>query len=325
MARRQGGEGEPGAKKVLSRSPAGPGASEHSVGSASQEPIRRDIPRKKSGVQKPGVQKPGLQKPGITAAVTNDGGATGLQDEFVRVDLGARARERRRARGRLLLARGTVALFVALLVVGAAWVVLVSGVTALDPQRVVVAGEKGERAEKVAAVADAYAGVPLLRVPVGRVEEEVAALPRVQDVGVARSWPRGLKISVTPRKPVMAEKVGKKVNLLGPDGVKVTTVKKVPKGLPLVALDGDTPQEERQLLAADAYRVWEDLPKSVQQQVETLVANPSGLLLLLRGGQQAVWGESGEDELKAEVLTLLLERGDAKTYDVSNPRRPVSR
>jgi len=124
------------------------------------------------------------------------------------------ARPARSSRRRLVL--GIVAAFV--VAIGAAvYVVGFTGV--LGVRHVTVTGVRALSADEVRAAAGVPDGQPLARVDTVAVADHVRALPGVERVAVARSWPRTLRITITERHGVAVVKRAGAYWLVDPDGV----------------------------------------------------------------------------------------------------------
>lgn len=242
--------------------------------------------------------------------------------DAVSTGLAARLAERAAADRRLLLHRLGVALAVLALVAGVAWVLLVSPLLALEEIEITGAGGEVDAAQVRAAV-EPELGTPLLRVDTAAVADRVAALPAVEAAQVARSWPRGVTVSVVPRVPVAAAPVEGGWVLLDDHGVQVVTVPEVPAGLPEVTVPLTDSAETAPALEA-VLSVLGALPPDLLAQVAQAGATSAEqVTLTLADGATVRWGGAEESELKVEVL-LVLRQQPAGVYDVSVPRAPTT-
>lgn len=227
-----------------------------------------------------------------------------------------RFRARRRARRRRAVRPAVVAAAVVTVVVGVGWTLLGSSVLAV--RRVSVEGTSRLSSAEVLATADVPLGRSLLRIDPGAIRRRVATLPQVAAVTVSRSWPHGLVIRVTERRPAAAALTGNGAVLLDATGVAFATVPSPPSGLVTVRLGAPVPGPG----AADAraaMQVLAVLPPRLRDRVETVAApTPESVSLQLRGDRTVVWGSPDEAATKVAVLRVLL-RHKASRYDVSTP------
>ncbi|MCK9795530.1 FtsQ-type POTRA domain-containing protein [Isoptericola sp. 4D.3] len=209
------------------------------------------------------------------------------------------------------------------LVVGAAVAALGSPLLALEPAEVAVTGAD-EYVDEAAVreIVEAPAGTPLPRLDTVSLREEVLDLRGVKDVRIARAWPHGLAVELTPRVPVAAVPDGDELALLDSAGVRVATRPEAPKGLPQV----DVPLDDALALQA-ALHVLAALPAKLSAQVEHVSADTQDAVeTVLEDGTTVRWGGSSDLPLKVEtVQTLRTLDGDARTIDVSSPELPVTR
>ena len=226
------------------------------------------------------------------------------------------ARKRRR---RVRRALSLLAVLVAVVAVaGAVWLVGWSNVTAL--QTVHVDGADGELAGRVVQAADAPLGDPLVRVDTDAMAARVRDLPELASVSVARSWPRSVVVSVTPRVALAAIVDGDSWWRVDVDGVLFGESSEQPADLPVLEAPVDA--------GADATRaagvaVLGGLPASVRELVDAVSAeSEADVRLELVDGATVRWGGPERADRKAEVLLALLDQ-EASAYDVSAPERPA--
>ncbi|WP_029288739.1 cell division protein FtsQ/DivIB [Cellulomonas sp. HZM] len=237
------------------------------------------------------------------------------------------ARFAERARARRVLARrqllGIAGGLVALLAL--AWLLLLSPVLALDPDRVTITGAGSVVAvDQVEAVVDARAGVPLPRLDTIRIRDQILDVPGVREARVMRDWPHGVSVTLVAREPVAAVPDDGRFTLLDMDGVQVGRVDKAPSGLPVV----DVPVGERRTLEA-VLTVLQQLPDDLLGEVRSVAAQTQDTVTMtLRDGVRVDWGSSAQTPLKASVLATLLDSKagkDVRVVDVSAPTLPVTR
>lgn len=235
-----------------------------------------------------------------------------------------RLAERTRARRRLAWRKVAMVAGAAVLLGALAWLVLLSPVLALDPEEVSVsgvgAGSTVSRAE-VMSVVETREGVPLARLDVPGLAEDLAQITTVAGVEVSRSWPRGLVVDVVARVPVAAASSGEDLVLLDSEGIVVGTVDEVPEGMARVTVPVGAERTGEALTAV--LTVLADLPEELRTEVVSAGADsPAAVTLELADGTVVQWGSASESALKAAVLEVLRER-DAAEYDVTVPRSPT--
>jgi cell division protein FtsQ len=210
---------------------------------------------------------------------------------------------------------------VALLVVGAAWVVLASSITAVTS--VVVVGAQRTSPDAVRAAAQTSVGRPLLRVDLAGIERRVDAIPQVASATVTRVWPHTLRITVVERVPAATYRTADGTwLLLDPTGVVVGQAVSRPAGLVLVTTD---PTGSDQAALTAAATVAGSLPTSLRAKVRSVfAASADSVQLTLTSGATVRWGSAQDTALKARVLAALMTRR-ASVYDVSAPGAPTTR
>ena len=222
----------------------------------------------------------------------------------------APATSARSSRRGLLL--GIVAAVV-VVVAAAGYVVGFTGL--LGVRQVTVTGVRALSADQVRAAAGVPAGRPLARVDTGAVADHVRALPGVERVAVARSWPGTLRITITERHGVAVVKRAGAYWLVDPDGVVFQRAAGRPR-LPVldrVDVGPDEPTATAALAAVTA------LPPRLLVAVATVrAATPEQVTLTLTDGRTVFWGGGEDSAAKASVLGALLSR-PGRHYDVSTP------
>ncbi|MFF7362877.1 FtsQ-type POTRA domain-containing protein [Streptomyces sp. NPDC008125] len=217
----------------------------------------------------------------------------------------------------------------ALLAGGLAWALW--GSSWLRLERVEVGGTGILSTAEVEAAAAAPVGSPLIGVDTDSLERRLRQkLPRIDTVDVTRSWPHGIDIEVTERKPVLLVKKGAKFTEVDSGGVRFATVGKAPKGIPLLELKPDRSASLRRFggdrLLREAVGVAGDLPAAVARDTEVVrVTSYDAISLELTGGREVVWGSGEQGAVKAKVLTALMKAAPkAGHFDVSAPTAPAS-
>lgn len=154
-------------------------------------------------------------------------------------------------------------------------------------------------------------------------------LPRIDSVDVVRSWPHGVSLKVTERKPVLLVEKGEKFIEVDAQGVRFATVDKAPAHVPLLELKPDRSASLRRFggdrLLREAVRVAGDLPGKVAGETEVVrVTSYDSAVLELTGGRTVMWGSSEQGPVKARVLAALMKASPkAGHFDVSAPTAPA--
>ncbi|MGI5351880.1 cell division protein FtsQ/DivIB [Streptomyces sp. CA-250714] len=201
----------------------------------------------------------------------------------------------------------------------------------LRVERVSVTGTRALSDSAVSRAAAVPSGAPLITVDKAAVQQRVRqALPRVREVKAERSWPHGVTLTVTERRPELAmESAGKYVEV-DSEGVRFATVGKPPKGVPHLVVEPKEPEAERYFSAARlrraAARVTGALPDSVHRAVRTVrVRSYDDITLHLTGGRTVRWGSPERGPAKTKALTALMKAAkDAEHFDVTAPSAPAA-
>ena len=181
-------------------------------------------------------------------------------------------------------------------------------------------------------------GVPLSRVSEDRVRELVGSDGALRGVQMEIRPPH--EVTVKERGPIAAVKRGDKYALVDNEGQTLREVDSAQQaGVPIVQV------EDENLSQSAAFRIISNvlvtLPTSLLVEVSEVKADStSSITLILKDKVTVLWGTSQENEVKAKVLTKLLEatrsedsqssgaQGQGKkisVYDVSSPLLPVTR
>ncbi|WP_392892007.1 cell division protein FtsQ/DivIB [Streptomyces sp. LN699] len=234
-----------------------------------------------------------------------------------------------------------------LLAAGGTWVLY--GSSWLRVEKVSSAGTEVLTAGQVVSAAAVPIGAPLVSIDTDEIESRLRErLPRIDSVDVTRSWPRGISLKVTERKPVLLIKKGtdfvevdsstKPVLLIkkGTDfvevdssGVRFDTVAKAPGGVPVLELAAErSPSARRfdeQRLLREAVGIAGSLPEAVAKEtLQVRVESYDSVVLALTKGRTVVWGSGELGEAKGRALTALLKASPkADHFDVSVPTAPA--
>ncbi|MGN5634465.1 cell division protein FtsQ/DivIB [Streptomyces sp. AC154] len=235
------------------------------------------------------------------------------------------AEGRRMSRRTLLI---VIAAAVLLLGSGAVWALY--GSSWLRTEQVRITGVDVLSPAEVESAAAVPMGSPLVSVDTGVIADRLRQkLPRIDSVDVVRSWPHGIGLKVTERKPVLLVKKGAKFIEVDAKGVRFATVDKAPGRVPLLEL---TPGQSASLrrfgsdrLVREAVRVAGDLPGGIAGDTEVVrVTSYDSISLELTRDREVIWGSGEEGAVKAKVLTALMKAAPkAGHFDVSAPTAPA--
>ncbi|MEV3853582.1 FtsQ-type POTRA domain-containing protein [Streptomyces sp. NPDC050095] len=226
---------------------------------------------------------------------------------------------------------------VLLVLIGAGGTWLLYGSQWLRLERVTVSGTDVLTPDQVHEAAAAPVGAPMISVDTDAIADRLRRkLPRIDSVDVVRSWPHGIGLKVTERKPVLIVEDGGnsgKFVEVDHDGVRFATVDKAPKAVPRLELTPDQTGAAASLrrfgpdrLTREAVRVAGQLPKAVARDTRTVkVRSYDEISLELTGGRVVVWGSGEKGDMKARVLVALMKAAPkARHFDVSVPTAPAS-
>ncbi|WP_032797266.1 cell division protein FtsQ/DivIB, partial [Streptomyces sp. HCCB10043] len=224
-----------------------------------------------------------------------------------------------------------------LILIGAATALLVAfviwalyGSSWLRVEKVTTSGVEVLTREEVEAVAATPIGAPLVSVDTDAMERRLRQkLPRIDRVDVVRSWPDGISLKVTERKPVVLVEKGGKFVEVDAKGVRYATVHRAPKGVPLLELKPEPSASLRRFgsdrLLREAVRVTGDLPAAVAKDTEVVrVTSFDAISLLLTRDREVTWGSGENGAAKGLILAALMKAAPkAGQFDVSAPTAPA--
>lgn len=248
----------------------------------------------------------------------NGGGAPGTANTVVSFPEPAGRKTRRR----LLIVAGIVVVVIAVLLA----VIFLS--PALAVKSISIEGAELTESSEITEALEPLKGTPLARVGEREVYGHLDHLPAVESVEVVAKPPSELHVRIIEHLPVAVLKDGKKFVLIDESGTELATVAKRSEAkLPLI--DGAKAAEDPDVFASIT-GVLSALPPTVLEQLDHASAQSvDSVELQLASGQKVLWGNAGEQELKATVLQALLQakgvKDKASVIDVSTPTRPVTR
>ena len=231
--------------------------------------------------------------------------------------------KRKRIRRNIIVAASIVAALVAGLLVAAVY----SPVFAV--RSVAVDGTRMLTPEQVQGALEPLHGKPLPQVSDDDVRKLLEPLVQVKAVTSEARPPSVLVVHVQERTPVALVKQGEVFQLVDVDGVQLGTTQD-PTSIQLPVIDGGAGVIGKDLFKAIT-GVLAALPADVLAKLSDASAKSvDAVELKLVDGQTIVWGNAGEKELKAKVLSALLKapanpKNPVQVYDVSVPRHPVTR
>ncbi|MFJ8105363.1 cell division protein FtsQ/DivIB [Streptomyces sp. NPDC096132] len=229
-----------------------------------------------------------------------------------------------------------LALAVLLLGGGTAWVLYGSSWTRVE--RVTVSGTDVLTPAEVREAAAVPVGTPLVSVDTGEIGARLRAkLPRIDEVEVTRSWPHGIGLKVTERKPVLLIQKGSNFVEVDDEGVRFDTISEALKNVPLLEMalsstgsGGSGAASLRRFgedrLVREAVKVAGDIPDAVAKRTRALkVRSYDDISLELADGRTVAWGSAEKGALKARTLSALMKASPAaRHFDVSAPTAPSS-
>ncbi|MFE0643448.1 cell division protein FtsQ/DivIB [Streptomyces sp. NPDC058877] len=215
------------------------------------------------------------------------------------------------------------------LVVGGIWTLY--GSTWFRVEHVKTSGARVLTPAEVEAVAAVPMGAPLVSVDTDGIEARLRKkMPRIDTIEVIRSWPHGIGLKVTERKPVLLVEKGGKFIEVDAGGMQFATVDTAPRGVPRLALDGASSPSLRRFgvdrLLREAVRVRGEVPTEVVRDTRVVrVTSYDSVTLELAGGRTVFWGSGEHGPAKARVLVALMKATPkAGHFDVSAPTAPAS-
>ncbi|MFJ6698665.1 cell division protein FtsQ/DivIB [Streptomyces sp. NPDC091272] len=216
-----------------------------------------------------------------------------------------------------------------LLAGGAVWALY--GSEWLRVEQVKASGTRALTPDEVVAAAAVVTGVPMISVDTGAIEDRLREqLPRIDTIDVVRSWPHGIGLKVTERKPVLLIEKDAKFTEVDREGVRFATVTKAPAGVPVLELAAQrSPSLRRfgeQRLLDEAVRVTVELPTALARNLTAVkVTSFDSITLGLGRGRTAFWGSGEEGAAKSRALLALMKAApEAGHFDVSAPTAPAA-
>lgn len=234
--------------------------------------------------------------------------------------LAQRCQEIAQVKRRRQLRRVAISVLITLVVVALGYLFWFSPVFAFDPAQTRVMGASAQApAKAVKDEVSTYAGKPLLRVPTRRIASSLQnENPWIKQAQVKREFPQGLAIYLTLRQPVARTAQGAVVDLEGKvlpaNGLEVSK---------LVEVGSNCPQARATDCFKSVTQVINSLPPELKEKMDSAqVVRLDNVELQLKSGGKVVWGASRDNQKKAQVLTVLLQRGGS-VYNVTDYAHPT--
>ncbi|MEV7614439.1 FtsQ-type POTRA domain-containing protein [Streptomyces sp. NPDC089799] len=226
-------------------------------------------------------------------------------------------------RGPVLAALGAAVLLAG----GGSWILY--GSDWLRVEKVTATGTGVLTPDQVLRAAAVPVGAPLATVDTEEIEARLRGrLPRIESADVVRSWPHGIAIAVTERKPVLLIRKDAKFVEVDASGVRFDTVAKAPAGVPVLELNAANAPSLRRFdeerLLHEAVGIAGAVPAAVARETLRIrVTSYDSVELELSRDRTVVWGSAEQGPAKARALTALLKAAPrAAHFDVSAPTAP---
>lgn len=218
------------------------------------------------------------------------------------------------------LRRGGIGSLIVVIIVALGYLFWFSPVFAYDPGKTRVVGASEQvSAGQVKEELLTYAGRPLMRVPTGQVAATLKKEnPWIKKIEVSREFPRGLVVHFTLRKPVAKTTQGAVVDLEG----KVFPAKGFEVSNLVTIASSCRANDNRDCLKSAASVVESLSPEIKKQTRQAQAVRPENIELQLVSGQKVIWGASKDNQKKAQVLSVLMQR-EGSVYNVTDYAHPT--
>lgn len=234
--------------------------------------------------------------------------------------LAQRREEIAQIKRRKRLRRGGIGALIVVIIVALGYLLWLSPVFAYDPDKTRIVGASAQvSAQQVKEELSSYAGKPLMRVPTGQIAATLQKEnPWIKEIGVSREFPRGMVVHLTLRSPVAKTAQGSLVdlegNVLPAKGFEVSN---------LVTIASSCRANDNRDCLKSAASVVESLPPEIKKNTkQAQAARPENIELQLKSGQKVIWGASTDNQKKAQVLSVLLQR-EGSVYNVTDYAHPT--
>ncbi len=218
------------------------------------------------------------------------------------------------------LRRGGIGALIVIVVAALGYLFWFSPVFSYDPGKTRVVGASAQvPAKQIKDELSAYAGKPLLRVPTSRVSSTLKKEnPWIKQIQVKREFPRGIAVHLTLRNPVAKTAQGALIDLEG----QVFPAKGFEVSKLVTAANSCRGSQTRDCWQSVA-SVLESLPPEIKQKITQAQAmRIESVELQLNSGAKVIWGASRDNQKKAQVLAVLLQR-EGSVYNVTDYAHPT--
>lgn len=202
---------------------------------------------------------------------------------------------------------------------------------AMRVQKVRVSGTRVLTDREVRQASGVAANTPLAAVDPDAVAASLTTrLPRIASVDVARQWPHTVELTVRERRPAAVVEKGDRYVEVDAHGVRYATVRRAPRGTPLLELrTSDSPGLRRfgaDRLRQEAAGVAARLPGELRGRTRAVVVRSyDSITLELSEGRTIAWGSSEHTDVKAKTALVLMKvEPKADHFDVSAPNAPAA-
>ena len=242
------------------------------------------------------------------------------------ISLEARLTERKQERRRVIWRRVLVLLSVIAGLAVIAWLALAAPFARFDAGAAKISGANAPSIinhAKVKEIAQKYDGVPLLLLGQSDLQQELSKIPEVETAQLDISLVHGVEISLRPASPVFCLQRGDQCVALNRHGVQMNAN---PQDLENVPRLGEIPEGKQQEKVVDAtIQLLAAIDPDVRAQIAQVNYSAAGQFSFkLKDGRAVNWGISGQNEVKAQILQVLLQEAEKRNFDVSLPEAPVA-
>lgn len=193
-----------------------------------------------------------------------------------------------------------------------------------DVDAVSVVGNSRTSSEAVEAASGIVLGHPMLDLDLTAAERQVVALPWVETVDIDRRLDGQVVLRVVEREPVAALPAGGGYVLVDRSGLQLETVAARPDDfIPVVGITASgrpgeyAPQETTLVL-----NMINAVTPTLRPEVVALMIEAEDLVVELRNGGQAIFGDSSQLGEKIQALETLLARVDLRCVSTIDVRVP---
>lgn len=242
------------------------------------------------------------------------------------ISLEARLAERKLENRKVILRRIAIIVGGILGLVALVWLLFAAPFARFDATAATIKGTQAPSIidqAKVKQIVRKYDGEPLLLLGQSDLQGELNAIPEVASVQLDVSFVNGVEISLQPAKPVFCIQRGEQCQALNQHG---KVMKADPKDLENVPRLGEIPKGKKQEKVVDeTLDLLAVIAPEVKAQIAQVDYSGAGQFSFkLKDGRSVNWGISEQNDLKAQILQVLLQEEGKNSFDVSLPEAPVA-